>query len=131
MDLRTQVLRSIANYLVTSLPSKNIFKNMSVRNNIIEFSKESIDAIPKQVKTNPLDADAWYFRGNVQANMGRSEEAVESYDKAVAINPDHADAWYFRGNTLAHMNKDQVAVESYDKATRAREKSKQKSSRDN
>jgi hypothetical protein len=29
------------------------------------------------------------------------------------------------------MNKDQVAVESYDKATRAREKSKQKSSRDN
>jgi cytochrome c-type biogenesis protein CcmH/NrfG len=70
---------------------------MSVRNNIIEFSKESIDAIPKQVKTNPLDADAWYFRGNVQANMGRSEEAVESYDKA----------------------------------TRAREKSKQKSSRDN
>ena len=87
--------------------------------------------LSKQVKTNPLDADAWYFRGNVQANMGRSEEAVESYDKAVAINPDHADAWYFRGNTLAHMNKDQEAVESYDKATRAREKSKQKSSRDN
>jgi cytochrome c-type biogenesis protein CcmH/NrfG len=53
--------------------------------------------LSKQVKTNPLDADAWYFRGNVQANMGRSEEAVESYDKA----------------------------------TRAREKSKQKSSRDN
>jgi len=97
MDLMTQVLRRIANYLVTSLPSKNIFKNMSVRNNIIEFSKESTDAIPKQVKTNPLDADAWYFRGN----------------------------------TLAHMNKDQEAVESYDKATRAREKSKQKSSRDN
>ena len=97
MDLRTQILRRIANYLVTSLPSKNIFKNMSVRNDIIEFSKESIDAIPKQVKTNPLDTDAWYFRGNVQANMGRSDEVVESYDKA----------------------------------TRAREKSKQKSSRDN
>ena len=70
---------------------------MSVQNNIIEFSKESIDAIPKKVKTNPLDADAWYFRGNVQANMGRSDEAIEFYDKA----------------------------------TRAREKSKQKSSRDN
>jgi tetratricopeptide (TPR) repeat protein len=97
MNLRTQVLRSIANYLVTSLPSKNIFKNMSVRNNIIEFSKESIDAIPKQVKTNPLDADAWYFRGNTLGHMGRSDEAIESYDKA----------------------------------TRAREKSKQKSSRDN
>ena len=63
--------------------------------------------------------------------MGRSEEAIESYDKAVAINPDHADAWYFRGNTLAHMGRSDEAIESYDKATRAREKSKQKSSRDN
>jgi cytochrome c-type biogenesis protein CcmH/NrfG len=63
----------------------------------LNLVKNPIDAIPKQVKTNPLDADAWYFRGNILGHMGRSDEAIESYDKA----------------------------------TRAREKSKQKSSRDN
>ena len=98
LDLESYVHKSIGKLLVTSLLNKGLFAVRSVREDIDKLSSEMI-------VESEIDPDAWYFRGNVLAQLGRREEVIESYEKAVAINPNHADAWYYRGNVLAQLGR--------------------------
>lgn len=74
-----------------------------------------------QSKT-PMDADAFFERGNELGKQNKFQQAIESFDKAIKINPDRADYYASRGHAFYYMKLYSRAIEDYSKAIKRNDK---------
>ncbi len=70
----------------------------------------------KDKKATPMDADAYFERGNELGKQNKYQQAIESFDKAIAANPDRADYYASRGHAFYYMKLYTRAVEDYTRA---------------
>lgn len=54
---------------------------------------------------DPSDADAWYFRGRAESQLGRTDEAVPALQRAVELNPGFGRAWLELGLLYARLGR--------------------------
>lgn len=52
----------------------------------------------------PDDVNAWYERGQAQANLGAYAEAIASFNQALFLKPQHAAALVFRAVAFIHLS---------------------------
>lgn len=60
--------------------------------------------------------EAWYRRGEAQANLGHYQEALNSFEQALEFNPKDPEIWTFRAAVLIHLECYEEAVDSCDRA---------------
>jgi tetratricopeptide (TPR) repeat protein len=106
-----------AKQLVDTSSSSSNSDNMrtldpALKNSIEKQLKEQDEAL----RINPLDLEAWKFKGFDLAMLHRSDEAIIAYDQAIKVNLQDLDAWYYKGVTLYRLNKDEDAIKAFDKA---------------
>jgi len=75
----------------------------------LEFYDQSIAADPKYAR-------AWMDKGNLLAELNRTEDAISAYDSALAVNNNLALVWNSRGEALMTLGKYAEARDSFDKA---------------
>ena len=85
----------------------------------LEFLKDNRNAEARQafseiVKTNPRDAEAWYYLGIVEARQGVYEQAEQCLRKATTLQSRFDQAWYWLGNVLVYLGKAAEAVRAYE-----------------
>ncbi|MDC0833337.1 tetratricopeptide repeat protein, partial [Geitlerinema sp. CS-897] len=78
--------------------------------------ENAIAALDEYLKLKPDKDDAWYCRGIVLDELGRTEEAIASYDRALEVKPDKDEAWNNRGLALRKLGRYEDAIASYDRA---------------
>ena len=64
------------------------------------------------LKIDPKHADAWRFKGDTLAELGKCEDAIDCYDMALKIDPKNADAWGMKGIALYELRQYQAAIDS-------------------
>ncbi len=64
----------------------------------------------------PMDADAYFERGNELGKQNKFQQAIESFDKAIKINSERADYYASRGHAFYYMKLYSRAIEDYTKA---------------
>lgn len=74
-----------------------------------------------QAKT-PMDADAFFERGNELGKQNKFQQAIESFDKAIKVNPDRADYYASRGHAFYYMKLYSRAIEDYTRAIERNDK---------
>jgi len=79
-------------------------------------AEEALQHFDRAIEINPNDSDAWYYRGDTLADLGKYEEAIASFNRAIEIKPDHHEAWISRGLVLAILGRFNEAIDSYDRA---------------
>jgi tetratricopeptide (TPR) repeat protein len=47
-----------------------------------------------------MNAQAWYYRGMTQYELGKYEEALCSFDRTIILDPGNAWAYYYRGESF-------------------------------
>ncbi|MUG94064.1 tetratricopeptide repeat protein [Scytonema sp. UIC 10036] len=62
------------------------------------------------------EADAWYKRGDVYANLGWYKQALASFDRALTLRPDCCKSLVSRGAVLVMLGRYPEALVSCDKA---------------
>jgi tetratricopeptide (TPR) repeat protein len=77
----------------------------------------AIQLYDQAIALDPLNAVAFYKRGNALKNLGRLDAAVASYDKAIERKPDYAHAYCNRGVVQQSLGFASAALSSYDRAT--------------
>ena len=68
------------------------------------------------LSAKPDQAEALYFLGMLNAQLGRNDEAVENYNRLLALIPDSAPALYNRGVALLRLRRYANAHASFDRA---------------
>ncbi len=82
-----------------------------------EPAKPEAEAPKEQAKgKTPVDADAYFERGNELGKQNKFQQAIESFDKAIKINPDRADYYASRGHAFYYMKLYSRAIEDYSRA---------------
>lgn len=49
---------------------------------------EAINLITETINNEPLNDDAWFWRGKLHWRIGNRKQAINDYSKAIEINPD-------------------------------------------
>lgn len=59
---------------------------------------EAIEALSEAITTNPLDSEAYLYRGQAYLCQGREfvSQAIADYNEAIRLNPDNYEAYYHR-----------------------------------
>ena len=81
-----------------------------------EKLKEELEKWEQEIALDPENAEAYFKRGNIFADLGLNEEALDSYKKALKINPKNDAAYCNRGIVLKKLGRLGEALDSYDKA---------------
>lgn len=68
------------------------------------------------IKKNPHDADAYYNRGLVRAELRDLKGAIADFNSAIKIQPQDADLYYHRGLTRRELGDKQQAIADLKKA---------------
>ena len=77
----------------------------------------------KALRINPLDSEAWKFKGFDLAMLHRYDEAIIAYDQAIKVNPQDSDAWFQKGDLLLdELNRPYEAIKAYYKAIELNQK---------
>lgn len=71
------------------------------------------------VKSEPINADAWFSLGIAHKNMKQYEQAIKAYRTALRIQPEYSDAWNNLGNIHNKIKQYEQAVLAYQEALRA------------
>jgi tetratricopeptide (TPR) repeat protein len=79
-------------------------------------AEEALQHFDRAIEINPNDSDAWYYRGDTLADLGKHEEAIASFNRAIEIQPDHYEVWISRGLVLAILGRFNEVIDSYDRA---------------
>ncbi len=85
--------------------AREAFKKASVQIDGYGFPNrlEAILALQKAIETNPADAKAHYYLGNIWYDKRQYADAIAAWEKAVGIDPGHPTA--LRNLALAYYNK--------------------------
>jgi tetratricopeptide (TPR) repeat protein len=95
---------------------KSSYELITEANTLVDEKQvEKAIEVYEMVANDPNYLYAWYNKGVVLGNLGRSQEAIECYDKAIQIDPNYADAWYNKGVILGSLARNLEAIECYDK----------------
>ena len=70
------------------------------------------------VKEHPKNANAWFFRGQVQVARRKDELAVKDFDQALALDKAHLFAWQERGAAHFRSGRLQAAIKDWDEVIR-------------
>ncbi len=76
----------------------------------------AIASYDQAIALKPNNADAWYKKARLYAEMGNYDEALSGYEKTLELKPDRWDAWRDKGIMLYKLRRYQDAVSSYLKA---------------
>jgi len=80
--------------------------------------KKALTYFEKAVKQNPNYADAYFFIGYCNGELGRYTEAIEAFKQAIRLRPDFADAHCNLGITYDKLGRYTEAIEAYKQAIR-------------
>ncbi|MBI3442004.1 MAG: tetratricopeptide repeat protein [Proteobacteria bacterium] len=69
-------------------------------------------------RLNPQDAEAWFFFGAVNGQLGRFDEAITCSLRVIALQPDHSDARYNLAQAYMHQARFREAAEAYREVAR-------------
>jgi tetratricopeptide (TPR) repeat protein len=64
----------------------------------------------QMIAQQPENVEAWYERGEAQANLGRYAEAIASFDQVLSLKPQHVAALVFRAVACIHLGAYQEAL---------------------
>ncbi|MCJ7650583.1 MAG: DUF4062 domain-containing protein, partial [Candidatus Lokiarchaeota archaeon] len=79
--------------------------------------RKSLEIFEKILKAKPDFAIAYFYKGDILADIGEYEAGVYAFDQGVMINSKNPIAWYNRGIILASKLKKFVeAIDSFNKA---------------
>jgi tetratricopeptide (TPR) repeat protein len=95
-------------------PSNNT--ETSVTQSQVSNSPEDKAAYDEAIQSNPNDGDAYYNRGFLYQNQGKTELALADYNKAIALSPNHAMAYTNRGFLYSKQGKEKLALPDYNQA---------------
>lgn len=79
---------------------------------------EALSLIDRQVKEEPENARARYWRGQVLREMERRDEAAEAFREAVRLRPDYHAAYRRLGYVLSRAGRHAEAIDALDEAVR-------------
>ena len=62
------------------------------------------------VSLDPMNPEAWYYRGMTQYELGKYQDALCSFDKTILLDPGNAWAYYYRGDILQKGGQCEYAI---------------------
>jgi hypothetical protein len=77
-----------------------------------------LDWCRKWTKSEPKNADAWIWLGNVYLVLNRHNDTIDAFRQALRINPENADAWSGLGNVYLVLNRHNDAIDAFRQALR-------------
>ncbi len=77
--------------------------------------KEALRLLNIIISKKPDGADAYYYRGLVQASLGDNKNAVTDFQKNISLNPKNSLAYYSLGVSYDSLGKGKEALVSYKK----------------
>jgi tetratricopeptide (TPR) repeat protein len=90
---------------------KIAFENLQLKN----FPKV-LETSSKLLQMNPQNFSAYYYRGIINSNSGKSSEAETDFQHAVSIRPDYPEAWFNYSLVLQQVGKFTDALNAAEKA---------------
>jgi tetratricopeptide (TPR) repeat protein len=84
--------------------------------------KGAVENYSKAIQYNPLDFQAYLWRGHSKYNLGYDREvkepkmleaAIEDYSKAIQLNPYEAEAYYYRANAKKLLKRYAEAIPDF------------------
>lgn len=75
-----------------------------------------LDDYNKAVELQPLNAVAWFDKGNLLFELGDYTSAIASYAKAIELNPQMGEAYYNRGYVMLKMGNHASGIADLSKA---------------
>jgi tetratricopeptide (TPR) repeat protein len=78
---------------------------------------DALKALDKATEIDPMNAEAWYWKGRALGGMAKYDDATRAFDIVIDNFPQSTDAWYWKGRVLAGMTKYDDALKALDKAT--------------
>lgn len=73
----------------------------------------AIEYYTQAIAYQPQNATAYYHRGKIYADRGKSQLALADLSQAIQLNPQNADAYYQRGNLRLELSDRQGAKADY------------------
>ncbi len=77
-----------------------------------------LDWCLKWTKSEPKNAEAWFYLGYVYEYLKRDNDAIEAYRQVIRIEPENAKAWISLGNAYAQLDRYNDAIEACSQAIR-------------
>ncbi|NET32546.1 MAG: tetratricopeptide repeat protein [Cyanothece sp. SIO1E1] len=96
------------------------FADLDSRLNIIAHKLQIVDleGCNQAIRLDNNNAGAYYRRGVIRHELGKSSEAVQDYTQALSVDPKHADAYYQRGLLNSRLGAQREAIEDLKKAAK-------------
>jgi len=121
MHLKLRILISIALFLFLqgAMAEKTSVDWMDISAKFYFQGNEEIAllSIGESLKLDPVNPEAWNYKGQILSRMSQWEKAIGCYDKAIELNPLFSDAWYNKGLALDELDQYKMAFECYDTVT--------------
>jgi len=80
--------------------------------------EEALPYFQNAVEKDPNYADAWFYIGYCNGELGRHTEEIEAYKQAIRIKPDYAEAHYNLGVVYGKLGRYTKEIEAYKQAIR-------------
>jgi tetratricopeptide (TPR) repeat protein len=71
---------------------------------------EALEELNKAIDLDPRNAEAYYWRGRTQVNLGRLDQGVDDFKKAVEFKPDYSEAYDHLGWLAAKQGQVNEAI---------------------
>ncbi len=82
---------------------------------------DALKRLDEALTKDPMNADMWFFRGVINANLMKFWDAVADYNRALQCAPKQTMLYYFRGDCYEQLEKYQQAVDDYTRVIKAGE----------
>ncbi len=79
-------------------------------------NREALDDVNRLIHARHQQAEAYYLRGMIKANVHNYEGAVHDFSKSLAIKRDFIKAYYNRGLAHAYLEEYKQAISDFSKA---------------
>jgi tetratricopeptide (TPR) repeat protein len=83
---------------------------------IEEWTFDYEDCLELALKRNPRDADSYWRRGEIHADLGELDKALGDFTKAIELNPKRSAFYKSRGDAYDASGKPRLAIADYSKA---------------
>lgn len=100
-------------FSTASTPNQEATTVKAVLKNEKERQKEILD---ERIAKNPMDADAFFERGNLYYNEQDFKEAIVDYSKSLDLAPGRDMAYFTRGVSYSLINKHDLAIDDFSKS---------------